>query len=60
MLIMCVLFFLLLALSVYLYMCICVLPHTRTDGEVSTFSLTHMPQPGIELMWAQLHFFEEP
>ena len=59
-LIICVLFFLLLAQSACIHLRIYVLLQTPTDGMGRTFSVTHMPQPGIELMWAQLHFFEEP
>ena len=53
--------FLQLPQSAHLYLRTCVLPHTPTDGVTRTFSLTPMPQPGMELTSALLHLsFEGP
>ena len=54
-LIICVLFFLLLAQSACIHLRVYVLLQAPTDGMGRTFSLILIPQPGIELMSAQLH-----
>ena len=52
--------FLLLAQSANLFLHICVLPPTPTDGATRILSLTPMPRPVIKLTSVQMHLFEGP
>ena len=49
--------FLLPARTAHLYLRLCVLPHTPTEGAAKIFSLIPMLQPGIKLTSAHVDLF---